>query len=166
MRWLNVYVKMLLHWLQMYICVYLFFSGKLYLFHGVKAKPDTALKMVSLKKIVQIYRARQGILTFLLIRSRGLVFDSRRYQTFWEAVGLERGSLSFVTTIEELLGRKSSGLGQEIREYGIGDPLRWPRDTFYPQKLTLTSPTSSGRSVGIVHSQTKATEFSFLFVLI
>jgi hypothetical protein len=29
---------------------------------------------------------------------------------------------------------------------------------FYPQKLALTSPTSSGRSVGIVHSQTKATE--------
>jgi hypothetical protein len=26
----------------------------------------------------------------------------------------------------------------------------------YPQKLALTSPTSGGRSVGIVHSQTKA----------
>jgi hypothetical protein len=30
-----------------------------------------------------------------------------------------------------------------------------------PQKLALTSPTSSGRSVGIVYSRTKATEFSF-----
>jgi hypothetical protein len=30
--------------------------------------------------------------------------------------------------------------------------------------LALTSPTSSGRSVGIVRSQTKATEFSFSFV--
>ena len=30
---------------------------------------------------------------------------------------------------------------------------------FYPQKLALTSPTGSGRSVGIVRSQTKATEF-------
>jgi hypothetical protein len=28
----------------------------------------------------------------------------------------------------------------------------------YPQKLALTSPTSGGRSVGIVHLRTKATE--------
>jgi hypothetical protein len=38
-------------------------------------------------------------------------------------------------------------------------PLRWPRDTLYPLKLALTSPTSGGRSVGIVRSRTKATEF-------
>ena len=31
----------------------------------------------------------------------------------------------------------------------------------YPQKLALTSPTGGGRSVGIVHVQTKATEFVF-----
>jgi hypothetical protein len=37
----------------------------------------------------------------------------------------------------------------EIREYGRRDPPRWPRSTLYPQKLALTSPTSSGRSVGI-----------------
>jgi hypothetical protein len=30
-------------------------------------------------------------------------------------------------------------------------------DTFNPQKLALTSPTSGGRSVGIVLSRTKAT---------
>jgi hypothetical protein len=42
-----------------------------------------------------------------------------------------------------------------------GNPLRWPRDTLYPQKLALTSPTSGGRSVGIVRLRTKATEFSF-----
>ena len=34
----------------------------------------------------------------------------------------------------------------------------------YPQKLALTSPTSGGRSVGIVRSRTKATEF-FFFLL-
>jgi hypothetical protein len=33
-------------------------------------------------------------------------------------VGLERGSLSLVSTIEELLGRKSSGSGLENRDYG------------------------------------------------
>jgi phage replication-related protein YjqB (UPF0714/DUF867 family) len=31
----------------------------------------------------------------------------------------------------------------------------------YPQKLALTSPTGGGRSVGMVRSRTKATEFSF-----
>jgi hypothetical protein len=41
------------------------------------------------------------------------VFDSRRYQIFWEVVDLERGPLSLVSTIEELLGRKSSGSGLE-----------------------------------------------------
>jgi hypothetical protein len=35
---------------------------------------------------------------------------------------------------------------------------------FYPKNLALTSPTSNGRSVGIVCSQTKAKEFvSFCF---
>jgi hypothetical protein len=33
-------------------------------------------------------------------------FDSRCYQIFREVVGLERGTLSLVSTIEELLGRK------------------------------------------------------------
>ena len=36
-------------------------------------------------------------------RYRGLGFDSRRYQIFWIAVGLERGPLSLVRSIEELL---------------------------------------------------------------
>jgi hypothetical protein len=39
-------------------------------------------------------------------------------------VGLERGSLSLVSTIEELLGRNSSGYGLEIRKYGRRDPSR------------------------------------------
>ena len=33
----------------------------------------------------------------------------------------------------------------------------------YPQKLALNSPTGGGRSVGIVRSRTKATEFSLVF---
>jgi hypothetical protein len=76
-------------------------------------------------------------------------------------VGLERGPLSLVITIEELLERKSSGSGLEIREYGRRDPSLWPRGTLYPQKLALTSPTSGCRSVGIVHSRTQARVFSF-----
>jgi hypothetical protein len=47
------------------------------------------------------------------------------------------------------------------RDYGRWDPLRWPRDILYPQKLALTSPTRGGRSVGIVGSRSKATELLF-----
>jgi hypothetical protein len=87
-------------------------------------------------------------------------FDSLHYQIFWKVVGLERGPLSLVSTIEELLGRKSSSFGLEIRDYGCRDLLRWPRGTLYLQKLALTSPTSGGRSAGIVRSRTQAIEFS------
>jgi hypothetical protein len=41
-----------------------------------------------------------------------------------EVVGLEWGPLSLVSTIEELLGRNSSGSGLESREYGLRDPSR------------------------------------------
>jgi hypothetical protein len=75
-------------------------------------------------------------------------------------VGLERGSLSLVSTIEELLGKKSSDSGLENRDYGHRDPSCRPRGTVYPQTLALASPTSDGRSVGIVLSRTQATEFS------
>jgi hypothetical protein len=53
--------------------------------------------------------------------------------------------------------------GLESREYR--DPSHWPRDTLYPQKLTLTSPTSSGRSVGIDSSRNKATESKRYLIL-
>jgi hypothetical protein len=91
-------------------------------------------------------------------------FDSRSYQIFWEVQGLERSPLILVSTIEELLERKRSGSGLESREYCRRDPSRWPRGTLYPQKLTLTSPTSGGRSVGIVLSRTQVTEFSQISV--
>jgi hypothetical protein len=39
-------------------------------------------------------------------------------------VGLKRGPLSLVSTIEELLERKSSGSGLESREWGRRDPSR------------------------------------------
>jgi hypothetical protein len=46
-------------------------------------------------------------------------FDSRRYEIFWELVGLERGPLSPVSIIEELLERKNSDSGLGNRYYGI-----------------------------------------------
>jgi hypothetical protein len=98
---------------------------------------------------VPSYRSRSG-------------FDYWRYQIFWEVVGLEQGPLSLVSTVE-LLGRKGSDSGLEIREYGCRDPSRWPRDTLYPQQLVPTSPTNGGSSVGIVRSRTRATEFSCFY---
>jgi hypothetical protein len=68
-------------------------------------------------------------------------------------VGLEVGPFSLMSTIEKLLGRKCSGSGLETREYGCGDSC----DIFYPEKLALISPTSAGRSVGIVGSRITAT---------
>jgi hypothetical protein len=96
-------------------------------------------------------------------RSRDPGFYSPRYQIFWEVVDLERGPLSLVGTIEELVGINSSGSCLENREYGRGYPLRWPRDTLYQQKLVLTSTTCGGRSVGIVRLRTKTTEVFFCF---
>jgi hypothetical protein len=97
------------------------------------------------------------------LQTRRSGFDSRHYQKKKAKVmGLERGPISFVSTIEELLERKSSGSGLENREYGRRDLSRWPRGTLYPQKLTFTSPTSGGRWVGIVRSRTQIMEFSLL----
>jgi hypothetical protein len=62
-------------------------------------------------------------------------FDSRRYW-IWEVVGLER-RLSLVSKIEELLGRKNSCSGQEYRDYGRRDQLRWPCDTPLPTKIYI-----------------------------
>jgi hypothetical protein len=68
-------------------------------------------------------------------------------------VGLERGTLTLGSTIEELLGRKSCGSGLENREYGRRDRRADHATPLYPQKLALTSPTSGGRSVNIVRSR-------------
>jgi hypothetical protein len=46
---------------------------------------------------------------YLSIRGPG--FNSRRHQIFWKVVGLERGPLSLMRIIEELLEWKSSGSG-------------------------------------------------------
>jgi hypothetical protein len=78
-------------------------------------------------------------------------FDSRCYHIFWEVVSLERGPLSLVSTIEELLRRKSSGSGLWNRDYGRRDQPRWPLDTLHPQKLALPSSTSCGlRSINLL----------------
>jgi hypothetical protein len=74
-----------------------------------------------------------GQSSWLQIQRSG--FDSQSYQVFREVVGLERGPLSLVSIIEELLERKSCGSGLENRESGRRDPSRWPRGSIYQQKV-------------------------------
>jgi hypothetical protein len=70
-------------------------------------------------------------------RSRDPAFDSRRYQILSEVVDLERGPLSLVSTIEEVLGRKSSGSDLENREYGRRDLSGWPHDNLLSAKVSI-----------------------------
>jgi hypothetical protein len=100
-----------------------------------------------------------GQSSWLQIQRSG--FDSRRYHIFREVESLERDPFSLLSTIEELLGRKSRGSGLESREYGHRDPSRWPRGTLYPQKLALISLTSGCRSVCIIRSRTQAMELLY-----
>jgi hypothetical protein len=71
-------------------------------------------------------------------------------------VGLERGPPSLVSTIEKLLGRKSSGPGLVNRKYG----RRGSATLTTWQQLALTSPTSGGRSIGTVRLNTYSTILS------
>jgi hypothetical protein len=52
-------------------------------------------------------------------------FDSRRYQIFWEVVGLEQGPLSLMSTTKELLGRNISIRNLTIQPYGSAALTMW-----------------------------------------
>jgi hypothetical protein len=76
-------------------------------------------------------------------------------------MGLERGPLSLVSTTEELLDRKVAAPVQKTENMAQG--FRHADHVVYPQKLAITSPTSGGRSVGIVRSLTQIMEFFFFY---
>jgi hypothetical protein len=73
-------------------------------------------------------------------------------------VGLERGPLSLMSTIEELLGRNNSSSGLETDNTAMGIRCADHSTPSIPQKFALTSSTRGGHSVCIVRSQTKAME--------
>jgi hypothetical protein len=85
---------------------------------------------------------------------------------YYSICSFSRRPLSLVSTIEKLLERKSSGFGLEIREYGVEICRADHLTALNPQKFTLTSPTSSGRSVSIVRSRTNATELLFAVLVV
>jgi hypothetical protein len=86
---------------------------------------------------------------------------------FLEVTGLKRCPFSIVSTIEELLQRESSSSGLENRDYFRRGIRRADYATIlHPQNLALTSPTSGGRSFGIVRSRTQVTEWVYVFCLL
>jgi hypothetical protein len=87
-------------------------------------------------------------------------FDSRHYQKK-KVVGMERGPLSLVCTMVELLDRKVAAPVNKTENTAVG--MRYA-DHVAPsihKKLAITSPTSGGHSVGLVRSRTLTVVFNF-----
>jgi hypothetical protein len=79
-----------------------------------------------------------------------------------KVVGLERSPLSLVSTTEELLDRKVAAPVYKTENTAVGIRHADHVALLYPQKLAITSPTSGGRSIGIVRSRTQTMEFSLV----
>jgi hypothetical protein len=77
-------------------------------------------------------------------------------------VGLERGPLSLVSTIEELLDRKVAAPVYKTETTAVGIRHADHVAPSIRKKLAITSPTSGGRSVGMVRSRTQTIEFSLV----
>jgi hypothetical protein len=74
-------------------------------------------------------------------------------------VGLKRGPLSLVKITEELLERTVAAPVKKPKLTAVGIRCADHATPLYPLKLALTSPTSGGRSVGIVRRRTKPRSF-------
>jgi hypothetical protein len=76
-------------------------------------------------------------------------------------VGLDRGPLSLMSITEELLEWKISGSGSRKHRLTAVGIRCTDHVTPLSANLTLTSPTSGGRSIGLIRLRTKVTEFRF-----
>jgi hypothetical protein len=91
-------------------------------------------------------------------------FDSRRYHIFLRSSGSGTGSTQPREDNWRAVSRKLWLRSRKPKLTTVGDSLRWPRVILYPLKLALTSPTSGGRSVGIVRACGLKPRSFFLFV--
>jgi hypothetical protein len=76
-------------------------------------------------------------------------------------VDLERGPLRLVSTTEELLDKKVAAPVYKTENTAVGIRHADHVAPSIRKNLTITSPTSDGRSVGKVRSRTQIMEFSF-----
>jgi hypothetical protein len=121
----NIFGPMRFHLIQVSLYLY-YWQQRLFIFLSYAQIFMFMLKFPSWR--LPLWYSGQN--SWLQIQRSG--FDSRRYQIFWEVVGLERGPLSLVSTIEELFERKSSGSSLETWEYSCRDPSCWPLGMFCP----------------------------------
>jgi hypothetical protein len=83
--------------------------------------------------------------------------------TIKKVVGLERGPLSLVSTTEDLFDRKVAAPVYKTENTAVRIHHADHVAPSIRKKLAITSPTSGGRSVGVVRSRTQTMEFSFSF---
>jgi hypothetical protein len=77
-------------------------------------------------------------------------------------MGLERGPLRLVSTTEELLDRKVAAPVWKTENTAVGIRHADHVAPSIRKKLAITSPTSGGRSVGVVRLRTQTMEFVFV----
>jgi hypothetical protein len=100
----------------------------------------------------------------VVLWSEFLATDSLALQGKKKVVGLERGSLSLMSTTEELLGGNSSGSGLESREYGRRDSSRDHTAPSIRKRVGTSFADKRRCSVGIVRLQTEAIEFFYCYI--
>jgi hypothetical protein len=76
-------------------------------------------------------------------------------------VGLERGPLNLVSTTEELLDRRLEDPVYKTENTAVGIRHADHVAPSIRKMLAITSPTSGGRSIGLVRSRTQTMEFFF-----
>jgi hypothetical protein len=93
-------------------------------------------------------------------RSGGLGFIP--VTTRKKVVGLEQGPPSLVSTTEKLLDRKVAAPVSKTENTAVGIRHADHVAPSMRKNFAITSPTSGGRSVGIVRSRTQTMEFSLV----